>query len=100
MSSPPSSPLDRRELKHLADLARLDPSFEESERLEGELREILAYVESLESLAPPDPADSPRPSATPPLRRDEPRPSLPRERALAGAPERVGDLFGVRRVIG
>jgi aspartyl-tRNA(Asn)/glutamyl-tRNA(Gln) amidotransferase subunit C len=100
MRSPPSSQLDRHELKHLADLARLDPHAEQGERLERELREILSYMETLDESSPGEAPGPTAPSCSPVLRRDEPRPSLPRERAMASAPERAGGFFCVRRVIG
>lgn len=105
MPSSPTSPLDPRELMRLAELARLEPTFGRENAggpdLAGGLRAILEYVGRLEPLASDEaslfPADS---GAAPVLRPDEPRPSLDRDRVLAAAPERLGDFFGVARVLG
>ena len=88
--------IDREQLLHVADLARLQLREEETERLEGQLNDILEAVSKVSEL---DLSDVPPTSH--PLDvvnvwgADEPRPSLPVEEALANAPEREGSYFKV-----
>ncbi len=88
--------IDRKQLLHVAHLARLELREEEVERLGAELNEILAAVSKVSEL---DLSDVPPTSH--PLdvvnvwEADEPRPCLPVEDALANAPEREGDFFKV-----
>jgi aspartyl-tRNA(Asn)/glutamyl-tRNA(Gln) amidotransferase subunit C len=80
--------LSREEVLHVARLARLELSEEEVERFSGELSKVLDYVEKISEL---DLADVPPTShvvnVENALRADEPRPSLPRDVALASAPD-------------
>jgi aspartyl-tRNA(Asn)/glutamyl-tRNA(Gln) amidotransferase subunit C len=80
--------IDREQVLHVARLARLELSDEEVERYAAELSKVVGYIEKIEEL---DLADVPPTShvvdVTNVLRADEPRPSLPREVALASAPD-------------
>ena len=80
--------IDREQVLHVARLARLELSDEEVERYAAELSKVVGYIEKIEEL---DLADVPPTShvvdVTNVLRPDEPRPSLPREVALASAPD-------------
>jgi aspartyl-tRNA(Asn)/glutamyl-tRNA(Gln) amidotransferase subunit C len=76
---------------HVARLARLRLTEDEVERMAREMSKILEHVEKMNELD----LDGFEPTThvveiQNVLRDDEPRPSLPRERALAGAPD-VGD---------
>ena len=88
--------IDRKQLLHVARLARLELREDEIERLEGQLNDILAAVSKVSEL---DLSDVPPTSH--PLdvvnvwEDDEPRPCLSVEDALANAPERDGDFFKV-----
>ncbi|TML77852.1 MAG: Asp-tRNA(Asn)/Glu-tRNA(Gln) amidotransferase subunit GatC [Actinobacteria bacterium] len=88
--------IDRKQLLHVARLARLELREDEIERLEGQLNDILAAVSKVSEL---DLSDVPPTSH--PLdvvnvwEEDEPRPCLTVEEALANAPERRGDFFKV-----
>ena len=88
--------IDRKQLLHVARLARLELREDEIERLEGQLNDILAAVSKVSEL---DLSDVPPTSH--PLDvvnvwgEDEPRPSLPVEEALVNAPEREGAFFKV-----
>ncbi len=80
--------IDRDQVLHVARLSRLRLSPEELERMPGELSKILEHVERMNELD----LDGVEPTAhvvelQNVLREDEPRPSLPRERALQGAPD-------------
>ena len=81
---------------HVAKLARLRLSDDEVERMSGELSTILEAIEQigeldLEGVAP----TSHVVDLENVLRPDEPRPSLPRERALANAPDATDQGFRV-----
>jgi aspartyl-tRNA(Asn)/glutamyl-tRNA(Gln) amidotransferase subunit C len=88
--------IDRDQVLHVARLSRLALSDEELERMPGELSKILEHVEKMDELD----LDGVEPTAhvvelQNVLREDQPRPSLPRERALAGAPDAADDGFRV-----
>ena len=91
--------ISEEQVRHVANLARLGLTEEEVERMGGELGAILDSIEKIREL---DLTDVP-PTANPlnlsnVLRPDEPRPELPREEALAPAPEPADDLFAVPRI--
>ncbi|HZO05829.1 MAG TPA: Asp-tRNA(Asn)/Glu-tRNA(Gln) amidotransferase subunit GatC [Solirubrobacterales bacterium] len=88
--------IDREQVLHVAKLARLKLSDEEVERMTGELSHILDHVDriskmDLEGVEP----TSHVVALENVLRADVPRPSLPREAALANAPEPVDGAFRV-----
>ncbi len=92
--------LERKEVEHVALLARLELSEEELTRFHRQLDNILGYVEKLNE------ADT---SGVEPLahaaasgnvfREDEVKPSLERAEALAQAPDSDGWFFRVPRII-
>jgi aspartyl-tRNA(Asn)/glutamyl-tRNA(Gln) amidotransferase subunit C len=91
--------ISEEQVRHVANLARLGLTEEEVGRMGGELGAILDSIEKIREL---DLSDVP-PTANPlnlsnVLRSDEPRPELPREEALAPAPEPADDLFAVPRI--
>ena len=88
--------LERRQVDHVARLARLELSDAEAEKMAGELSKVLDHIESireldLEGVAP----TSHVVDLVNALRSDVPEPSLPREVALAAAPEPTPAGFGV-----
>jgi aspartyl-tRNA(Asn)/glutamyl-tRNA(Gln) amidotransferase subunit C len=88
--------IDRKQVLHVAKLARLKLSEEEVERMTGELSGILEHVDrigklDLEGVEP----TSHVVELENVLRADEPHQSLPREVALSSAPEPVDGAFGV-----
>jgi aspartyl-tRNA(Asn)/glutamyl-tRNA(Gln) amidotransferase subunit C len=88
--------IDREQVLHVARLARLELSEEEVERMAGELSKILGHIEriselDLEGVAP----TSHVVEVGSALRPDEPRPSLPRDVALAAAPDVADGGFRV-----
>jgi aspartyl-tRNA(Asn)/glutamyl-tRNA(Gln) amidotransferase subunit C len=88
--------IDRDQVLHVARLSRLALSDEELERMPAELSKILEHVEKMDELD----LDGVEPTShvvelQNVLRDDEPRPCLPRERALAGAPDVVERGFRV-----
>jgi aspartyl-tRNA(Asn)/glutamyl-tRNA(Gln) amidotransferase subunit C len=88
--------LEREQVDHVARLARLELSAEETERMAVELSKVLDHIEKIRELE----LDGVEPTAhvvdiVNALRADEPEPSLPREVTLAAAPEAQDGGFGV-----
>jgi aspartyl-tRNA(Asn)/glutamyl-tRNA(Gln) amidotransferase subunit C len=88
--------IDRDQVLHVARLARLRLSDEELERMPAELSKILEHVERMNRLE----LEEVEPTShvvelQNVLREDVPRPSLPREKALQGAPDVSGGGFRV-----
>jgi aspartyl-tRNA(Asn)/glutamyl-tRNA(Gln) amidotransferase subunit C len=88
--------IDRDQVLHVARLARLRLTDEEVERMTGELSSILDHVEKINELDLREVAPTSHVTDLENvLRADEPRPSLPREQALAEAPDTDGEGFRV-----
>jgi len=88
--------IDRKQVLHVAALARLELADQEVERMASELSGILDHIEKISELD----LDGVAPTShvvgvENVLRPDEPRPSLPRDVALAQAPAVVDDGFEV-----
>jgi aspartyl-tRNA(Asn)/glutamyl-tRNA(Gln) amidotransferase subunit C len=88
--------IDRAQVLHVAKLARLALSEQEVEQMSRELSAVLDHIEKLseldlEGVAP----TSHVVDVVNALRADEPCPSLPRDVALAAAPEALEAGFGV-----
>ncbi len=88
--------IDREQVLYVARLARLRLTEDELERMPGELSKILEHVEAMNELD----LDGVEPTShvvelQNVLREDVPRPSLPRERALEGAPDVADGGFRV-----
>ena len=87
--------IGRDQVLHVARLARLRLTDEEVERMTGELSSILDHIEKIGELELGDVAPTSHVTDLENvLRADDPRASLPRERALAEAPDTDGE--GVR----
>jgi aspartyl-tRNA(Asn)/glutamyl-tRNA(Gln) amidotransferase subunit C len=88
--------IDRDQVLHVARLARLELTDEEVERMTGELSGILDHIERIGELdlANVEPT-SHVVALENVLREDVPAPSLPRERALTGAPDATDAGFRV-----
>ena len=88
--------IDRDQVLHVARLARLRLTEEEVERMTGELSSILDHIEKIGELELDDVAPTSHVTELENvLRADRPRPSLPREEALAEAPDTDGEGFRV-----
>lgn len=88
--------IDREQVLHVARLARLELTDEETVRMSDELSAVLGHIEKLGEL------DLSRVAPTShvveveaALRADEPRPSLPQAVALAAAPDAADGGFRV-----
>ena len=91
------------DVARIAQLARLGLTDDELQLFARQLAGILAYAEQLQNVDTRDVVPTSHPMAlTAALRDDEVRPSLPRDEALASAPEAdvAAGLFKVPRVIG
>ena len=83
--------IDRDQVLHVARLARLRLTDEEVQSMTGELSSILDHIEKIGELDLDDvPPTSHVIELENVLRPDEPRPSIPREVALAEAPDTDG----------
>ncbi|GGE26497.1 aspartyl/glutamyl-tRNA(Asn/Gln) amidotransferase subunit C [Marinithermofilum abyssi] len=91
--------ISREQVEHVARLARLSLTEEEAERYTEQLNDILDFAEKLNELDTDDvePTSHVLPMANV-LREDERRPSLPREKALANAPDQKDGMFRVPAV--
>lgn len=88
--------IDREQVLHVARLARLELSDAETLRMSEELSKVLAHIEKLAELDLSQVAPTARVvHVDDALRADEPRPSLPRDVALASAPDVADDGFRV-----
>ena len=92
--------ISRQDVEHVARLARLALSDAELERMREQLSGILAYIDKLRALDVE--GVEPTSHAVPlvnVMRDDEVVPSLPQDEMLANAPDRVGEMFRVPRII-
>jgi aspartyl-tRNA(Asn)/glutamyl-tRNA(Gln) amidotransferase subunit C len=88
--------IDREQVLHVARLARLRLSEDEVEAMTGELSSVLGHIEKIGELDLADVVPTSHVVALENvLRPDEPRPSLPRDAALAQAPDSDGAGFRV-----
>ena len=92
--------ITRKEVEHVARLARLELTEEEKGRMTAQLDAILGYMDTLNQLdtSQVEPTTTVIPMVGG-MREDEVRPSLKQEEALANAPEREDVLFRVPRII-
>ena len=92
--------LTRKEVEHIALLARLELSEDEIDRYQGQLSAILEHVAALQEL---DTAHIPPTSSVLPprsrLREDEPQTGLDADRALQNAPDSEENQFRVPPVL-
>lgn len=92
--------ITRKEVEHVALLARLNLAEEELETFTGQMDAILAYVDKLNELDTdgivPTSHAVPMENA---FRADEVRPSIGTDNALANGPDRVEGFFRVPKVI-
>ena len=91
----------RKDVEHIAELARLKFKDEELENFTSQLNEILEYMEKLNELD----TDNVEPLSHPVeaqnvFREDGVKPSVKREDALKNAPEKDDEFFKVPKVIG
>ncbi|HYL81574.1 MAG TPA: Asp-tRNA(Asn)/Glu-tRNA(Gln) amidotransferase subunit GatC [Candidatus Acidoferrum sp.] len=92
--------ITRKEVEHVARLARLELAEEEKEQMTAQLDSILEYIEKLNELdtAQVEPTTTVIPMVSV-MRDDVVRPSLSQDEALANAPDREDVYFRVPRII-
>lgn len=94
------APLQLAEVHRLATLARLDLTVDEERAVMGDLERILAHVDKLaDSQAVQAPPTNHAVDLEPHERPDVVTPSLSIDEVLRNAPERLGDGFGVPKII-
>lgn len=92
--------LDREEVKHIARLARLGLSEEETEIFQSQLSAILENFEILQEVDTTDiPPTTHVIEMKNVIRDDEVAPSLPQNEILANAPRQENGFFRVRAVL-
>lgn len=94
--------INRDDVRHIAELARLDMADEELDTFTGQLNDILEYAAKLNELKQKLEGVEPTSHAVPVknvFRDDEPRPSIPAGDALSNAPDPRRNFFGVPRII-
>jgi aspartyl-tRNA(Asn)/glutamyl-tRNA(Gln) amidotransferase subunit C len=91
----------RKDVEHIAELARLKFKDEELENFTHQLNDILAYMEQLNELDTEnvEPLSHPIEGSNV-FREDVNKPSLDREHALKNAPDHDDEFFKVPKVIG
>ena len=99
MSKTSSTTLDEKDVKHIADLARLPLSEEEVQKFKGQLSSTLEYIEQLNQV------DTSKVTFPPQItglenvwREDEVKPSLSQEEALSNAPKTHKGYFVVKAI--
>jgi aspartyl-tRNA(Asn)/glutamyl-tRNA(Gln) amidotransferase subunit C len=94
--------LTRTDVERIAALAHLELTESETELFTRQLGDILSYFDRLQQIDTTGvPATTHPVTSSPVMRADDPRPSMPRDDALANAPDPGGDgLFRVPKVIG
>ncbi len=98
-----------KDVTYISDLANLELTDQERQRMVKDLDSILTYIDRLNELdtkaVPPmtqvsaSDQGASGPSAIPAAREDQPRPSLPRAEAMQNAPSSDGQFFKVPKVI-
>lgn len=92
--------ISKKEVEHVALLARLKFSEDEKERLMIQMNSILQYMKKLGQLDTSEVSPTFHAVArTNVFREDEARPSLPRELSLSNAPDGDGRFFRVPKII-
>ena len=92
--------ISTEDVRHISRLARLNITDEETEVMRGQLDSILTYVDKLGELDTKD--VTPMSHVIPlqnVLREDVDKESLPREKALANAPEKSDGCYRVPKII-
>lgn len=93
--------MDKEQLHNLQKLARIDLSHEEEESLLANLKNILEHVEEMNEVDTDgvEPCSHVIEGVTAPLRDDEPKRLIPRDEFLKNAPEHIGGMIRVPKVM-
>jgi len=92
--------ITQKEVEHVAKLARLDIGEDEKGTFARQLSAVLTYMDQLKEVETSgvEPTTTVLPAVNV-FRDDVVRPSLPREQALANAPEQSEGFFSVPRIL-
>jgi len=92
--------IEKKTVEHVAHLARIELEPAELDKLAGQLKDILDFIDKLNKVdvSNIEPTSHILPMNNV-LRPDAPRPSLPIERTLGNAPEKDGNFFVVPKVV-
>lgn len=100
MTQPTPPDMDHVDVRYVADLARIELTDGEAQRLERDLDEVLAYVRKLDELdlsgIPPLSHPQPRENV---LRDDEPREDVAPADLMANAPAKIQGLVRVPQMM-
>jgi aspartyl-tRNA(Asn)/glutamyl-tRNA(Gln) amidotransferase subunit C len=90
-----------QDVAYVAELANLELTAAERQRMVRDLNSILGYIDRLNELDTTNVAPMAQTvlPAGEVMRKDDPRPSLPHDAALQNAPDSDGDFFKVPKVI-
>jgi aspartyl-tRNA(Asn)/glutamyl-tRNA(Gln) amidotransferase subunit C len=92
--------ITKKEVEHVAKLARLELSEQDKDKLTDQLSNILTYVEKLSELDTTGVAPTSHVlDISNVMRSDTPEESLPQERALANAPDKAAGHYKVPKII-
>jgi len=93
--------ITNKDVTYVAELANLELTPQERERMLRDLNSILEYIDRLNELdtASVSPMAQTLLPVAEAMRADAPRPSLPHETALGNAPDSDGEFFRVPKVI-
>jgi aspartyl-tRNA(Asn)/glutamyl-tRNA(Gln) amidotransferase subunit C len=95
--------ITEKDVVYVADLANLELTDQERQRMAKDLDSILGYIDRLNELdtanVPAMAQISASANVKTPWREDVPRPSLPHKDAMANAPATDGQFFKVPKVI-
>ena len=92
--------ITRKDVEHVAHLARLNLSEDELQTMTGQLDNILSYVDKLEELDTSDVQPTSHVfSVLNAFREDVEKESLSQEEAVKNGPQQNGEMFQVPRVI-
>jgi len=93
--------VSRKDVEHIAELARLKFNEDELENFTKQLNDILTYVEKLNELDTENVEPLSHPVENNNVFRDDiVKPSVPKNEALKNAPEKDENFFRVPKVIG
>jgi aspartyl-tRNA(Asn)/glutamyl-tRNA(Gln) amidotransferase subunit C len=94
-------PVGKEEIRKVARLAHLELTPKELEKLSKELARIIGYIDQIKSIDTSGIVPRSQNLKTENvLREDKAKPSLPKEKALANAPDKDDDFFKVPKVLG
>ncbi len=91
--------IDPEEVRHIAELSRIDLDDDEVARLGGDLERIVDYIDQIKTVELPPDAESLTYFDADVHRKDRPCECLERDDALRNAPEEDGTYFLVPKVV-